>query len=125
MKSIYSVLVLLLCISGCSTQQHAELPKEGLTSSQVKEVVSLHLPEIKSCNDKFLLKNAKLSGHVEYEWQISPSGIVNWVKVKKSDLTRDNDLNNCVIAVFKKIEFPIAKNGLQTQPTIGFPFGHQ
>lgn len=96
---------------------------EGLSQKEVMDVVKKHAGKISSCYERSLLSNPGLSGKIEYEWKIKPSGQVSWAKVKKSDIQNSSELNNCVIAVFKKMKFPKAKNGESTQPNIGLPFG--
>lgn len=96
---------------------------EGLTRAQVMDIVKRHMAQIQQCYERSLIENTKLSGRVEYEWEISPQGFVQWAKVKKSDIAGADNLNNCVVGVFKDMKFPVAKNGQTTTPNIGFPFG--
>lgn len=96
---------------------------EGLDRKQVMEVVKAYLAEIQQCYERSLLSEPGIAGRVEYEWNINPKGIVQWAKVKKSDIRGGDSLNGCVTSIFKKMKFPVAKNGESTQPNIGFPFG--
>ncbi|MBT4761123.1 MAG: AgmX/PglI C-terminal domain-containing protein [Bdellovibrionaceae bacterium] len=97
--------------------------REGLSQKQVMTVVRKNVGKISSCYERALLNNPSLGGRIEYEWKIKPSGKVSWAKVKKSSVQRSDELNNCVLKVFKRMRFPKAKNGEATQPNIGFPFG--
>lgn len=96
---------------------------EGLTRTQVMDVVKRHLGEIQQCYERSLFQNPNLAGRVQYEWEIKASGTVSWAKVTKSDIGDADNLNSCVKGVFKKMKFPVAKNGQTTTPNIGFPFG--
>lgn len=96
---------------------------EGLTQKQVMDVVKQHLSKIQQCYERSLLSQSQLSGRIEYEWEISARGAVQWVKVKRSDVANGDGLNTCVSGVFKRMKFPLAKNGESTTPSIGFPFG--
>lgn len=106
------------------TPQLMEITKEeGLTQQQVMEVVKKNSGLISSCYERALLNNPSLSGRVEYSWHIKPNGQVSWAKVKNSNIAGADELNNCVVGIFKKMKFPVAKNGQETIPSIGFPFG--
>ncbi len=96
---------------------------EGISKAAVMEVVKKHVGEIQQCYERALFNNPGLAGRVSYEWEISPSGKVNWAKVQKSEIGDADALNSCVTAIFKKMVFPVAKNGQTTTPNIGFPFG--
>lgn len=97
--------------------------EDGLSRAQVMEVVKRYMTQIQQCYERSLIDNPGLAGRVEYEWEISPKGSVQWAKVKKSDISGGDGLNKCVTALFKEMHFPIAKNGQNTIPNIGFPFG--
>lgn len=96
---------------------------QGLSPAQVMKVVSGHLASVQRCYERALFDNSDLVGRVEYEWDISPRGNVEGVRVKRSDLSGADMLNSCVMALFKKMKFPQAKNGESTLANIGFPFG--
>ncbi len=96
---------------------------EGLTHKQVMKEVNRHIAKIQGCYEKALLSAPSISGLVEYEWHITPKGRVKWAKVKRSEVSSGDVLNNCVVRVFKKMKFPVAQNGESTVPRIGFPFG--
>lgn len=97
--------------------------QEGLSQQQVMAVVRKHSGKISSCYERALLSSPGLAGRVEYQWRILPKGRVTWAKVKASNISGADELNACVIGVFKKMKFPVAKNGQETIPSIGFPFG--
>ena len=96
---------------------------EGLTKSQVMSEVQRHIGRIQSCYERALLSAPGISGRVEYQWYITPRGKVKWSKVKNSEISNGGALNSCVKKVFRKMKFPVAKNGEATVPSIGFPFG--
>lgn len=98
-------------------------PQEGLTRAQVMAVVKKHLGEIQQCYERSLFQAPTLAGKVEYEWDIQPSGVVSAVKVKSSQMSGADAMNSCVFAVFRKMKFPQAKNGMMTVPSIPLEFG--
>jgi len=98
---------------------------EGLSREQVMAVLKHHLGKIQSCYETSLISNPSLAGKVEYEWTIRPTGEVLEVHVKSSEMSGGDSLNACVGKIFKSIRFPVARNGQETIPTVGFPFGKQ
>jgi len=96
---------------------------EGLSRRQVMNEVKKHLGKIQRCYERSLLTNPGIAGRVEYEWLITPKGRVKWSKVKRSEIRSGDSLNACVLAIFNKMKFPVAKNGQSTRPNIGLPFG--
>ena len=96
---------------------------QGLTDKEVRAALNKHLGAIQQCYERSLLDNASLAGRVQYEWHISPSGSVTDARVKKSEVSGGDGLNECVIGVIRGISFPAAKNGQPTIVDIGFPFG--
>lgn len=97
--------------------------EDGLTRAQVMDVVKRYMTQIQQCYERSLIDSPGLAGRVEYEWEISAKGSVQWAKVKKSDIAGGDGLNKCVTALFKDMKFPVATNGQNTIPNIGFPFG--
>lgn len=97
--------------------------EDGLTRSQVMDVVKRYMTQIQQCYERSLIDSPGLAGRVEYEWEISSKGAVQWAKVKKSDIAGGDTLNKCVTSIFKTMKFPVATNGQNTIPNIGFPFG--
>jgi len=96
---------------------------EGLSRKQVMETLQKYLSKIQRCYERSLFDNPDLKGRVEYQWEISSAGKVEWAKVIKSDMSGAGGLNSCVKDVFLSMKFPRAKNGQSTIPKIGFPFG--
>ncbi len=96
---------------------------EGLTRDQVMKTLSKYIGKIQRCYERSLFDNPNLKGRSEYQWEISPAGRVQWVKVIKTDMSGADSLNSCVKKVFLSMKFPRAKNGQSTVPNIGFPFG--
>ncbi len=96
---------------------------EGLTREQVMKIVQKHQGKIQQCYERSLMDDSSLAGRAEFEWEISAKGSVSLVSVKESNLKNGEKLLDCVKGVFKKMEFPSAKNGASTTPTIGLPFG--
>lgn len=98
---------------------------QGLSQAEVMAVVNKHTAEIHRCYERALFQDNNLVGRVEYEWNISGSGVVTRAQVTRSGVSNGDFLNNCVIAVFKKMKFPASKNGQATVSNIGFPFGKE
>ncbi len=97
--------------------------EEGLTRKQVMDTLQKYVAQIQRCYERSLFDNPDLKGRVEYQWEITPRGSVNWAKVLKTDMSGADSLNDCVKKVFMSMQFPAATNGQTTLPNIGFPFG--
>ncbi len=105
---------------------YTELAKtEGLTREQVMKVVQKHQVKIQQCYERSLMDDPGLAGRAEFEWEITARGKVvsRSVSVKETNLKNGDRLIDCVKLVFAAMEFPAAKNGSTTTPTIGLPFG--
>jgi hypothetical protein len=103
---------------------YSELTKnEGLTREQVMKIVQKHQAQIQACYEKSLMSNPELVGRADFEWEITAKGSVTFVNVKEATLKNGENLLECVKGVFAKMKFPEAKNGENTTPTIGLPFG--
>lgn len=109
-------------VLGTPQLQESAIP-QGINQDQVMSIVNKYLKDIHRCYERSLMDDSNLSGRIEYEWNIGPSGIVSSAKVKRSDMSNSDALSKCVIAIFYKMKFPAAKNGQPTVTTIGFPFG--
>jgi hypothetical protein len=96
---------------------------QGLSSKSVMKIVNKNLSKIQRCYERALFNDSNLSGRIEYEWEISPSGRVVSASVKRSEMSNDKNLNNCVLNIFKSMKFPRSTNGQSTVSSIGFPFG--
>ena len=96
---------------------------EGLSRDQVLKALQAFLGKIQSCYERSLLSDPNLSGRIEFEWNISKSGGVGNVDIKKNSVAGGEQLGDCVSGVIKSIKFPSATNGEETNPSVGFPFG--
>lgn len=94
----------------------------GLDKESVKRAIAAYRKDIRTCYERSLLTNPKISGRVSYKWEISPAGPVNWINVQKSTLN-SNTLVSCVQDVIKGINFPRASNGQKT--IVIYPFEFQ
>lgn len=97
--------------------------EQGLSNEQVMLIVNKHLGEVQRCYERALFEDGSLVGRVEYEWEISASGSVTSARVSRNEIARGDGLNNCVLALFRRLKFPPAKNKQTTVAKIGFPFG--
>ncbi len=96
---------------------------EGLSRDQVLKALQAYLGKIQSCYERSLLSDPNLSGRIEFEWNISKSGTVGNIDIKKNSVAGGEQLGDCVSGVIKSIKFPSASNGEETNPSVGFPFG--
>lgn len=96
---------------------------EGLSRDQVLKALQAYLGKIQSCYERSLLSDPNLSGRIEFEWNISKSGSVGKVDIKKNSVAGGEQLGDCVSGVIKSIRFPSSANGEETNPSVGFPFG--
>lgn len=111
-------------VLGTPKLESPDIP-QGLTQKEVMVVVNKYTPEIHRCYERALFQDGNLTGRVEYEWTIAGSGVVTKAQVTRSGVSNGDFLNNCVLAVFKKMRFPASKSGQPTVTNIGFPFGKE
>ena len=95
----------------------------GLTKEMVMQVVNRFLGDIQRCYERALFQDPSLAGRVEYEWNIDVTGKVTSVRVVSSQIAKGDQLNECVMGVIRKMNFPKSTNGQPTIAKIGFPFG--
>lgn len=67
-------------------------------------------------------KNKSFTGTVKVKATIGPNGDVKTVEVLKSD-TKNKKVDACVSDAFKKIKFPVPKNGATSVVTFPISFG--
>jgi hypothetical protein len=74
--------------------------------NQVRNTIVKNTSVIQPCYLKHLeKKDAVTSGHLQLDWQISPSGEVISPQVVTSNL-EDKDLEKCIVDKFKTLKFP-------------------
>ncbi len=99
--------------------------QQGLSQDELNKVINQHVSQIQRCYERSLFDNPQLVGRIEYEWTIAAPGNVTESHVKRSEISGADGLNQCVLKVIRQMKFPVAKNGLATVASVGFPFGKQ
>lgn len=101
-----------------------EKPKDGFDASKlpfnsesIKAVVQHHQPEIQACYEQRLADGQDVQGDVLVAFTITPDGIVDRPRVKKSSLG-DKAIEDCVVDALRMWYFPKPP---RPQP-VEFPF---
>jgi hypothetical protein len=97
----------------------------GLTEKQIMDVVQKATSRVQQCYERSLMDQSDLAGRAEYEWDISPQGVVIQTRVRSSELSGPGatGLHECVQKAIRALKFPTASSGRPTTAKIGFPFG--
>lgn len=97
----------------------------NLDKSVIKDAISEHWPDIRSCYEKELKNNPKLIGKIAVKFVISATGTVKSSKVQGTTLENEA-VESCVADQIKKIQFPAPKDGgvvIVTYPFLLLPRG--
>lgn len=91
----------------------------GLTKEDIRKALKDNQRAIRNCYERALLAKKDLEGRLVMRWKISPPGPVESISIQNSNMGMPS-LENCVLDIIKKIQFPQALNN---QPTIViYPF---
>jgi hypothetical protein len=78
--------------------------------------------EIQECYNVFLETNPeKTDGFVEIDWSILEDGTVKKAELVNTNFSTDS-LNQCILKIISKIEFPPPPTGMQTYMTYKYIF---
>lgn len=104
-----------------SIQADPSEKKGGLDKAVIGDLISAHQPPVKDCYEAALLRNHRLSGRLEVDWDIGHTGRVTraWV------LSRPGvpaDLAACVLHVVRSMRFPPPRGGGIVQVTYPWAF---
>lgn len=97
--------------------------EEGLSRKQVAGVISKNIRGIQKCYEVARRRDPSFLGGAEYEFLISAKGRAQVILVKKTSSHNASGLNGCIMSVFKRMKFAVAKNNRATRAKIHFPFG--
>jgi hypothetical protein len=87
----------------------------------IRETISKHLNELRTCYEQGLTKQKDLKGKVVVEFEMNDFGKVIRVHTDPTKSTLFNeDLNRCIYSVFDRMQFPRLK--LDQNLTVYFPF---
>lgn len=124
-----AVLLLLTTSFGCATKSYDTEhivtrdrgeQYSGTTREEVREVLNMGNVEIKSCYEKELKTNSKLSGKLVMKWTFDENGKVTDVAVAKS--IDSSNVESCVAGTIKSWIFPKPNNGRFAEVTYPFLF---
>lgn len=83
---------------------------------EIMRVVRQNMKQTRTCYERGLAKNPKLSGRVNVRFTISPEG--NVVVASSDSALADPDVTQCVVAVFRAMSFPPSAGG---PVTVSYP----
>ena len=99
--------------------------KGNLDKSVIKDAISEHWPDIRSCYKNELKNDPKLIGKIAVKFVISATGTVKSSKVQGTTV-ENKAVESCVADQIKKIQFPAPKGGgvvIVTYPFLFLPVG--
>jgi len=82
-----------------------------MSKEVIRRVVLDHKAALRACYERGLLREPKLQGTNRVRAVIGERGRVQSVMKRASNLD-DGDVDDCVMAVFQKMEFPPRKGGI-------------
>ena len=82
----------------------------GLTADEVGRIIRRHWNEIKYCYEKELTRNPNLAGKIVTSFTIGGTGHVQDCDVAETSLN-DPTVEDCVVKIIKRIQFPAPKGG--------------
>jgi TonB family protein len=92
----------------------------SLNKEIIKRLIARHRNEVRACYETALQKDHALSGRVELQLTIAPSGRVTAADIGKSDL--GGDVGACIAHAARRWEFPRAEGGGGTIITYPYRF---
>ena len=99
--------------SAARNSEGRALPR-SLSSVQIQQVMNRHQGELLGCYAEVLREDPDLSGSVEFDFAVHPSGKVAMVKVKESSL-QSYDAEDCFIERARDWQFPQVNQDLPTR----------
>ena len=115
---LFSLIIVFLMMS-CTI---GPPPKKHITSTDkeaIRKVVKENVKELRVCYERLAQRDPKESGRIDLNWTIQPSGLVENVKVVKSQI-KDEDTLECMIASLATWEFPKPLKGVVLD--VNYPF---
>ncbi len=96
-------------------------PEPGRSPADIKARVDAHREQIQACYEEGLKRRPGLEGDLVVNWVIDPKGVMTKISIDtgKTQVV-DDQVQACVMAVLKKIEFPPSPKGLESRAT--YPF---
>ncbi len=91
----------------------------GLTKEDIRTSLRENQRAIRNCYERALLSKNRLEGRLGLRWKISPTGSVETIAIQNTTVGMPS-LENCVLEVVRKIQFPQAPNRMPT--TVIYPF---
>jgi len=94
----------------------------GLTKDDIRDALRENRRSIRNCYERGLLAKKDLEGRLVLRWKISPPGSVETISIQNSNMGTPS-LENCVLDIVKKIQFPQSPNKMPT--IVIYPFVFQ
>ena len=92
---------------------------EGLSRSQIAQVVRKNMGQIRFCYEQGLQMNSSLSGRVAVNWTIDSRGGVRGARIKNSSL-ESSSVQDCILRRLRTWKFPLPVNRKEIQ--VSYPF---
>ena len=104
-------------MASCTVNLPTEKP---VTDKQaIQKVVEENIKELRVCYERLAQRDPNVSGQVEFKWTIQVDGLVENVRVVKSQI-KDEDTLECMIASLATWKFPKPSRGVVLD--IDYPF---
>jgi hypothetical protein len=96
-------------------------PEPGRSPADIKARVDAHRDQIQACYEEGLKRRPGLEGDLVVNWVVDPKGVMTKISIDtgKTQVV-DDQVQECVMAVLKKIEFPPSPKGMESRAT--YPF---
>lgn len=96
--------------SGTKITPGKTIVEGGLSKEEIGRVIRRYLSQIKYCYEKELTRNPNLAGKVVTSFTIGGTGKVTDCDVAETSLN-DPTVEDCVVKIIKRIQFPTPKGG--------------
>ena len=115
---LFCLIIVFLMVS-CTIGPSPEKYMTNTDKEAIQKVVKENVKELRVCYERLAQRDPKESGRVDLKWTVQPSGLVENVKVVKSQI-KDEDTLECMIASLATWEFPKPLKGVVLD--VNYPF---
>jgi TonB family protein len=88
---------------------------ESLSKAKIRQIIGASMPDVRACYVQYLARVAprgepEEEGKIDVTFTVEATGTVGGASVTKSTL-RDAEIQDCVLAVMRSLEFPLVEGG--------------
>jgi len=105
-------------VGGLVPKNPKALPISGPYGKHVQKVIDKNIGQIHRCYERELAKTPGLSGKIQVEWTIKPSGRVGSARQTFTSI-RSTPVSNCVVGAIHRWMFPRPRGG---EVIVNYPF---